>query len=143
ALKSTPRYTPSREKINNNNPISAVDGKVNDQIYARTITTKQDRNPNSGIVAFNDITLRKSNITYRNLAGRGCMLLMGHSAEDIDLLMVNNLRVTNNRELLSNSKLIQLAGNSIVVQVLEAVFEHIDDLHKSLNNLTVLEETRV
>lgn len=143
ALKSTPRYTPSREKIYNNNPILAVDGKVNDQIYARTITTKQDRNPNSGIVAFNDITLRKSNTKYRNLTGRECLLLMGHSEEDIDLLMENNFKVAKNRELLSNSKLIQLAGNSIVVQVLEAVFEQIDDLNKSLNNLSVLEETRV
>lgn len=47
------------------------------------------------------------------------LLLMGFEEEDFDRLQENNINITEYRKILPTSKLIKLAGNSIVVQVLE------------------------
>ena len=46
-------------------------------------------------------------------------LLMGFNEQSFDDLMDNNIIFENERKILPNSKLIRLAGNSIVVNVLE------------------------
>jgi len=131
AIESTPSYTPSREKIYDNNLILAVDDKAKENVYARTITTKQDRNPNSGIIAYNKIELVNHNKKYRNLTPRECFLLMGFSEQQFDSLMENNFKVIG-RNFLSVSRLIRLAGNSIVVPVLEALFNQINEINKQI-----------
>lgn len=137
AIASTPTYTPSREKIYLNNPILATDKAVKNT-YARTVTTKQDRHPNSGIVEYKDIVLTEINNKYRNLTPRECFLLMGFDEKQYDLLMENNFKISGNRKMLSSSKLIQLAGNSIVVPVLEVIFRQMIEINEKL--LTVKEK---
>lgn len=131
AIASTPTFTPSREKIYLNNPILATDKAVKNT-YARTVTTKQDRHPNSGIVEYKDIVLTDVNNKYRNLTPRECFLLMGFDEKQYDLLMENNFKIGGNRKMLSSSKLIQLAGNSIVVPVLEVIFRQMIEINEKL-----------
>lgn len=131
AIESTPNYTPSREKIFKENKILAVDNIANNGIIANTITTKQDRNPNSGIIEYRNINI-VNGAKYRNLTPRECFLLMGFNEESYDLLLENNPLITKSRNILSCSKLYKLAGNSIVVPVLEEIFKQIDIIDKNI-----------
>ncbi|WP_333562453.1 DNA (cytosine-5-)-methyltransferase [Lactobacillus amylovorus] len=130
AIESTPNFTPSRERIFNNSRKLATDSTPNNQIVAGTITTKQDRDPNSGIVVYDKEVLTESNTRYRNLTPRECFLLMGFQESDFDALMENNKEVRQGVNLLNNSELIKLAGNSIVVPVLEEIFKQVEDIQQ-------------
>ena len=130
AIQSTPIFTPSRQKIFEQNPILAIGSKAKEGIWARTVTTKQDRNPNSGIIAYGDEKLTEINTHYRNLTARECFLLMGFDEEKYNHLMDSNFKVRSNRNMLNQAKLIQLAGNSIVVQVLEHIFAQINEINE-------------
>lgn len=130
AIQSTPIFTPSRQKIFEQNPILAIGSKAKEGIWARTVTTKQDRNPNSGIIAYGDEKLTEINTHYRNLTARECFLLMGFDEEKYNHLMDSNFKVRSNRNMLNQAKLIQLAGNSIVVQVLEHIFAQVNEINE-------------
>lgn len=132
AIESTPIFTQSRKKIYENNIILATDDISNNKQFARTITTKQDRHPNSGIIEYKNIVLTDINKKYRNLTPRECFLLMGFKESQFDLLIENNADMGFNRKVLSQSKLIQLAGNSIVVQVLEQIFLQINEINDNI-----------
>lgn len=129
AIESTPVFTESRKKIYENNVILAIDDTPTNE-HARTITTKQDRHPNSGIIEYKKIVLTDVNKKYRNLTPRECFLLMGFQEDQYNLLIENNIEIGYNRRILSQSKLIQLAGNSIVVQVLEGIFKQIYEINE-------------
>jgi DNA (cytosine-5)-methyltransferase 1 len=77
-----------------------------------TISTRQDRCPNAGII-------RQEGGTYRYLTERECWRLMGFSDEDFN----QALKEFPTQEGKRNASLYKLAGNSIVVQVLEAIFD--------------------
>lgn len=77
-----------------------------------TITTRQDRSPNAGII-------KLLNNQYRYLTERECWRLMGFSDEDFEEVLHEYPGKAGKR----NATLYKLAGNSIVVDVLEAVFE--------------------
>ena len=77
-----------------------------------TISTRQDRSPNAGI-------LRRDNGQYRYLTERECWRLMGFDDEDFE----NVLKEYPTKKGKRNATLYKLAGNSIVVQVLEAIFK--------------------
>lgn len=130
AFENTPNNTPSRREIYNVNTHLIVDGKIQN-IDVNTLTTKQDRNPNSGVINFpNDIN-KKSNFRY--LTPRECFLLMGFDESDFDKVVNNNFQLTNRKNDLAFKKerLYKMAGNSIVVTVLESIFkqlQEIDDL---------------
>ncbi|WP_259340673.1 DNA cytosine methyltransferase [Staphylococcus gallinarum] len=132
AIDSTPTLTPSREKILKLNPSLAEDNIPNNEKFARTITTKQDRHPNSGIILYNKEVLTPINNKYRNLTPRECFLLMGFDELSFDVLMENNIKFSNDRRMLPNAKLIRLAGNSIVVPVLEAIFKQMIEIEQSI-----------
>lgn len=138
AIESTPTLTPSREKILNLNPALAEDNKPFNEKFARTITTKQDRHPNSGLILYNENVLTSINNKYRNLTPRECFLLMGFDEKSFDLLMENNITLINDRKILSTAKLIKLAGNSIVVPVLEAIFNQMLDIKNKLSTKETL-----
>lgn len=122
ANQSNPNDTPSRRKIQElNNMIVSKDGSCVGAI--NTITTKQDRHPNSGLIYFESNHHGKSQ--YRNLTPRECFLLMGFSENDYQVLIENNLHTKSNSRIFTKEKMIRLAGNSIVVPVLEEVFESI------------------
>ena len=89
--------------------------------FSYTISTKQMRVPNSGII---DI----GNGQYRYLTERECLRLMGFDDCDIDKLEEVHAR----RKNCTSSKLYKQAGNSIVVDVLIAIIKEIyeNDLTK-------------
>lgn len=119
---SNPNFTPSREKILKEN-LKIFDGKnvVCDMI--KTITTKQDRNPNSGVLNYKSNNPQKS--PYRNLTPRECFLLMGFEEKDFQILMDNDFKFRGKQDFFAREKLIRLAGNSIVVNVLEEIFKQL------------------
>ena len=123
---SKPNDTPSRRKIWEDNEL-LYDGKEIRDIVVNTVTTKQDRNPNSGLIIYKNWERGKTK--WRYLTPRECFKLMGFDESDFDRIISDNPMVTKNRHLYSTEKLIKLAGNSIVVDVLEAIFRQIMDIN--------------
>lgn len=81
--------------------------------FCWTITERQDRCPNAGIIrAINEPK-------YRYLTEREVWRLMGFDDKDFDLMLEQFPTKKGKR----NATLYALAGNSIVVPVLEAIFE--------------------
>ena len=78
--------------------------------YFNTITCNMDRQNNAGMIVYQGAKGK----SYRLLTAREAFLLMGFEEKDYERV----------KELgLSYRKMIKLAGNSIVVPVLEAIFE--------------------
>lgn len=130
ALTSTPNYTPSRKRIHSESIILAKDDIFTGEI-AKTITTKQDRLPNAGIIEHKLYSKTNMNLSpYRNLTPRETFLLMGFDEKDFNIIQKENISVSKNRKFLNTGKLLKLSGNSIVVNVLEELFiliNHIND----------------
>ena len=61
-------------------------------------------------------------------------MAMGFDECDYEILIENNFDVAKNRKLFSESKLIKMAGNSIVVNVLEAIFMQVMEIKELLNS---------
>ncbi len=80
--------------------------------YCYTITERQDRCPNAGII-------RLDRPLYRYLTERECWRLLGFDDKDFELILEEFPTKKGKR----NATLYALAGNSIVVDVLEAIFE--------------------
>lgn len=80
--------------------------------FCYTITERQDRCPNAGIIRLNKPQ-------YRYLTERECWRLLGFDDEDFDLMLEEFPTKKGKR----NATLYALAGNSIVVPVMEAIFE--------------------
>ena len=57
---------------------------------------------------------------------------MGFDESDFDKLIENNFMVNNARYFFTSEKLIKMAGNSIVVDILEEVFKQMLDIKKRL-----------
>lgn len=79
-----------------------------------TITTKQLRCPNSGIIDLN-------NGKYRLLTEKECWRLMGFNDEDFEAA----LKAIPGKTGCLNNALYKQAGNSIVVPILEAIFREL------------------
>jgi DNA (cytosine-5)-methyltransferase 1 len=121
ANSSQPNDTPSRRSIFEKN-IKLFDG-LNYSNIVPTITTKQDRHPNSGVVVYDSMRAGKS--TYRYLTGRECLLLMGFEDSDYEAIMDGNFKRNIAEMYFNNNKITKMAGNSIVVPVLEEVFKQL------------------
>ncbi len=127
AIESTPNHTMSRETMNEKEKkICIFEGdkyKVNEE-YTPTLTIKQDRWNNGGMLDFKlkkwstkekQKDMLKGNYSrYRLLTPRETFLLMGFNEQDFDNVKEENI---------SKERLYRQAGNSIVVNVLEAIFE--------------------
>lgn len=103
-------------KIEEFNPVKPTDSykrrlDVIDE-YCYTITERQDRCPNAGII-------RLDRPAYRYLTEREVWRLFGFDDNDFDLMLEQFPTKPGKR----NATLYALAGNSIVVPVLEAIFE--------------------
>ncbi|MEH7392423.1 DNA cytosine methyltransferase [Bacillus sp. JJ1474] len=104
-------------KIEELNPVKPSDsykrrlGVIED--YCWTITERQDRCPNAGIIRLDD------HPTFRYLTEREVWRLMGFDDCDFDLMHEQFPTKKGKR----NATLYALAGNSIVVPVLEAIFQ--------------------
>lgn len=129
AKQCQPKDTKSRKKIwQNNSQILLPDGSLKEIV--QTITTKQDRHPNSGNLYFDYNGNKKSK--YRFLTPRECFLLMGFDEKDYDCLLKNNFNSRSKSLFFSRDRLYKLAGNSIVVNMLEAIFDQALDLYELL-----------
>lgn len=126
--------TPSRRKIWDENPqIILPDGSYNRDVkYVRTITTKQDRNPNSGNLYFDSKIEGRSKFRY--LTPRECLLFMGFKDKDFRHIKRRNVEMHKGDYLFPRDKIIRMAGNSIPVKLLEGLFwlmiqtdEYMDD----------------
>ena len=95
-------------------------GKITTEDFIRTITTKQDRHPNSGNIYFESGVEGKANFRY--LTPRECLLFMGFTDEDYDKLQANNPDQRVKSKLFPRDKIIRMAGNSIPVKMLEGFF---------------------
>ena len=136
ALLSQPNNTKSRKKIwAENYQIVKENGSILDKV--QTITTKQDRHPNSGNIFFNQ---NNDKANYRFLTPRECFLLMGFDEIDYEVL-VNNNYITRGKSLFfSRDILYKLAGNSIVVNVLEHVFDQLFEIKNLVNPNVIVGE---
>ena len=133
AEECTPNDTVSRQEIWNENPQLVLEnGTINPKYdVIRTITTKQDRNPNSGNLYFDSGIEGRGKFRY--LTPRECFLFMGFTDEDFDNVIVNNPEIRKNSKLFPRDKLIRMAGNSIPVKLLEGIFYQIKLLDERLN----------
>ncbi|KEZ23218.1 DNA cytosine methyltransferase [Ureaplasma diversum] len=86
--------------------------------YCYTITTKQQRAPNAGIIKLDDGL-------YRYLTEKECFRLMGFSDDDFNKLRI----IYPDKENTTNLILYQQAGNSIVVKLLELILNQINQLN--------------
>jgi len=121
AVDCTPNDTPSRRKIWDENPqIVKDDGSLTTETFIRTITTKQDRNPNSGNIFFDSKIEGRGKFRY--LTPRECMLFMGFTDKDYENVIANNPVLKAHSCLFSRDKIIRMAGNSIPVKLLEGFF---------------------
>lgn len=82
--------------------------------YCNTITTKQMRCPNSGVIDLGDGR-------YRYLTERECWRLQGYSDKDFEAA----LKVHPSKEGKLNGALYKQAGNSIPVPIFESIFKQI------------------
>ncbi|MCK3655525.1 hypothetical protein A4G19_07105 [Pasteurellaceae bacterium Macca] len=133
ANRSTPNLTLSRKKIEENNLFiyDILDEKEVFSKTIKTITTKQDRHPTSGLVRYNHKSFLK--MKYRNITPRECFLFMGFEEADFDILSSNNFNIHKNKQFYSREKYERLAGNSIVVDVLNAIFKQIYQIKITFN----------
>ena len=132
AVDCTPNDTPSRREIWDENPkIILKGGILNPEItFIRTITTKQDRNPNSGNIYFDSGIEGKSHFRY--LTPRECLLFMGFTDEDYRNIVQHNPEIHKKSTLFPRDKIIRMAGNSIPVKLLEGIFYQISLLDKKI-----------
>ena len=124
ALSSQPNLTSSRRMIYEKN-YPLFRGNEVCVKHTATITTKQDRHPNSGTIDF-----ISDKGKFRYLTPREAFLLMGFSETHFDKLISNNFQLKNysQRFFFSRDTYYRLFGNSIVVDVLVHVFNRIADL---------------
>lgn len=132
AEECTPNDTVSRKEIWDENPQLVLKGNIINDKYevVRTITTKQDRNPNSGNLYFDSGIEGRGKFRY--LTPRECFLFMGFTDEDFDNVIKNNPEIHKNSKLFPRDKLIRMAGNSIPVKLLEGIFYQIKLLDEIL-----------
>ena len=124
ADSSQPNDTKSRREIFEKNCI-IYNGKEIIRDVIPTITTKQDRHPNSGLIVYKH-NLKKGKSEYRYLTPRESFMFMGFDESDYQLLSDNNFSRKKNTLFFSRDKINKMAGNSIVVNVLEEIFKQID-----------------
>lgn len=122
---SQPNDTPSREKIYQENDMLYNGIEIN-EIKVNTVTTKQDRNPNSGLITYN--SGREGKAKWRYLTPRECFMLMGFDEMDYDKAISYNPDFSRSK-LLTTEKMVKMAGNSICVDVLEAIFRQIYEIN--------------
>lgn len=128
---SQPNNTKSRMDILNKNTIIYKNGKTLESLVS-TLTTKQDRHPNSGLIEYK--TDNPSKCQFRYLTPREGFLLMGFDESDYQKLVDNNFKKRGESVFFTRDKLNKMAGNSIVVNVLEEIFKQIDYINDNIIN---------
>ena len=127
---SQPKDTKSRLAIWNDNEKLFVNNKINVDIIP-TLTTKQDRHPNSGVIEYEKA---KGKSGFRYLTPREGFMLMGFEEEDYQRIIDNNFKTKRGTDFFTRDKLNKMAGNSIVVYVLEQIFKEVEEINNTILN---------
>lgn len=127
---SQPNDTKSRRDIWNNNEKLVLKDKIQVDIIP-TLTTKQDRHPNSGVIEY---PKSKGKSAFRYLTPRECFMLMGFEESDYDRIIDNNFKSRKGDNFFTRDKLNKMAGNSIVVYVLEQIFKEVNEINDTILN---------
>lgn len=114
SLKASINNTPSRLRIIDTQKVI----NENKDYLINTVTTKQDRIPCTGIIELKTENSKK--LDYRFITPREAFALMGFYDEDFD-----NLKNLYNKNILTTESLYRQAGNSIVVEAIQHIFEFI------------------
>ena len=130
ADNSQPKDTKSRMDIWNNNEKLFINNKINVKIIP-TLTTKQDRHPNSGVIEYNKVEGKSA---FRYLTPREGFMLMGFEEKDFQKIIDNNFKTKRGSKFFTRDKLNKMAGNSIVVYVLEQIFKEVDEINRTILN---------
>ena len=101
-----------KKKGNFNGKLEVIDS------FCTTITTKQNRNPNSGVIDLKDGR-------YRYLTEKECWRLQGYSDEDFEAA----LKAHPGKPGKLNGALYKQAGNSIPVPIFESIFKQLLNLN--------------
>ena len=115
---ATPNNTPSRVMMKEKN--KHLDEDFSSYIF-NTLTTKQDRHPNIGMISVKHNNPSKLN--YRFITPRQAYLIMGFENKDF-----NKVKRMYKENILTKESLYRQAGNSIVVNKLEAIFKFISNI---------------
>ena len=121
AIKCLMKNTPSREKMLVDNKDLLLDNLT----YFRTLTKKQDRNPNVGYIRTNFD--KPGYLKERFITPREAYKIMGFTDKDFD-------NTKNDLFEFSKEKYYSQAGNSIVVNVLEAIFKFVMEVWDEKDN---------
>ncbi|MEG1313106.1 MAG: DNA (cytosine-5-)-methyltransferase [Bacilli bacterium] len=130
ALECQPNDTISRKAIWKGNPKLIDEYGEMKYSMVRTLTTKQDRHPNSGNLYFDYEGNKRSKFRY--LTPRECFLFMGFDETDFEKVIKNNPEFHKNNKLFPRDKLIRMAGNSIPVNLLEQVFKQVLEIDEMI-----------
>ncbi|WP_373436850.1 DNA cytosine methyltransferase [Metamycoplasma equirhinis] len=113
--------TPSRKRMIN--IVKIIDKSTN---VINTVTTKQDRIPNVGVIPY--VTSKTTKLNYRFITNREAFLFMGFDNSDYEKL--TNLY---DKKILTKESMYRQAGNSIVVDCLVDIFDAIYKIEKTNN----------
>ena len=126
ATACQPMDTESRRRIWENN-VQITDASGNILVdHVSTLTTKQDRDPNSGNLY---MAPHDGLGSFRYLTPRECMILMGFDEADYEKLINNNVSLKKDLTAFPRDRIIRMAGNSIAVNVLVEVFRQMMVIH--------------
>lgn len=127
-IESIPKYTTSRIKMQQEN-IDLENRSWRSDEYKwifNTLTTKQDRHPNIGMVPINKELLTNGGMSKRFITPREAYQIMGFESEDFTSVKEKYLE-----GFITKEALYRQAGNSVVVTVLEDVFKYIMEMEKN------------
>lgn len=123
-LDAIPKNTKSRRKMaEENNDLFLREWSKNNEWIFNTLTTKQDRHPNVGMITLPKNMQKKDQLTKRFITYREAYQIMGFTSEDFSRVKGKYLE-----GLITKESLYRQAGNSIVVNVLEDIFKLIKDI---------------
>ncbi|WP_268875872.1 DNA cytosine methyltransferase [Mycoplasmopsis agalactiae] len=122
-------HTPSRIKMIDS--VRIINETNNFEIP--TLTTKQDRIPNVGVIKLKNDFTHKTN--YRFISPREAYRLMGFDDKDF-----NKLLPLIEKGILNKESLYRQAGNSISVEAIEIIFQVISEIQMSSNTNENLKE---
>ncbi|PZW01538.1 DNA cytosine methyltransferase [Metamycoplasma auris] len=122
-------HTPSRIKMIDS--VRIINESNNYEIP--TLTTKQDRIPNVGVIKLENDYTHKTN--YRFISPREAYRLMGFDDKDF-----NKLIPLIEKRILNKESLYRQAGNSISVEAIEIIFQVISEIEMNNNSNENLKE---
>jgi len=121
---SIPNDTPSRQLMANENIDLVKEAKKRKYMF-NTLTTKQDRHPNIGMITLDKKISGK--LHKRFITPKEAYMIMGFTSNDFDKVFIKY-----KEQILTKETLYRQAGNSIVVQVLESIFKFIIDIERGI-----------